>query len=824
MTVQHAPSPQQVHTQRGALEVIKDYMMTTDHKKIGLLYIIVSIIAFAVGGLFAVGIRLQLMVPNNTFLVGNVYNQVLTLHAAMMIFFFLIPIGLFGFGNYFLPLQLGVRDVALPRLNNFAVWSFIFSLILVLIGLGIGGAPGVGWTFYYPLSVDGNQTGVAVFMVAIIINGIGSLLGSANFAATIVNMRAPGMSLWKMPIFAWSIFATSILQLISLGGLTAAALTTYLELKLGVSMFNSGIQGVPVLFQQFFWFYSHPAVYVMLLPYLGIGAEIASTMSRKPLFGYRVMVYSILAIVMVSCVVWLHHMFAVGVPEAWQIAFMVATLIVAVPTGVKIFNLIGTLWGGRIMMRTPTYWLIGFLFNFLIGGITGVSLGMVPFDYQVTMTYYVVAHFHNVMMFGTAFLAMGGIYYWWPKMTGRFLGEKLGLAHFWLFMIGSWMTFLPQYILGLLGLPRRYYTYPDGNWAWNELNFISTIGTLILLAGGIVFVWNLLQSLQKPITAGPNPWGGYTLEWTSSSPPAAYNFAHDFPTNFPTERPLYDWEKSGDTLTPVDPKSIHLPQDSWGPFITAFGLLLMGIGLSFGWFTNWQPSYDSVQPFFAITPGHGTVNILASILLYLSIPVFLYGLFKWAGTREYAVPVAHHHLTKYDNGFMGMSWFIISEVGLFAVLIAGYVYLRMIGHAEPPALRPALWLAALNTLILVSSSFVVHKAEHDLHHGRASWARLGLFVTLALGALFFVFQVYEFSLFGMESNWRQNLWQSCFFIIVGLHGLHILIGAVGVALPYYQALTGKIDKYNHGSIGPASLYWHLVDVVWLLIVAIFYLW
>lgn len=820
MTV-HAPLPQHTQTaaKRGVWEVIKDYMMTTDHKKIGLLYIIVSVLGFCLGGLLALAIRVQLALPEQTLLVGTAYNQVLTMHAAIMLFFFLIPLGLFGFGNYFLPLQLGVRDVALPRLNTFAVWLFIASLLLVITGFWNGGMPSVGWTFYYPLTLDGNQTGVSVFMVALILNGLGSLLGSANFAATIVNLRAPGMGLWKMPIFAWSIFATSILQLLTLGGLTAAALVTYLEIKLGLSMFNPGIGGVPVLYQQFFWFYSHPAVYVMLLPYLGIGAEVASTMARKPLFGYRVMVYSILAIVLVSCIVWLHHMFAVGVPEAWQIAFMISTLIVAVPTGVKIFNLIGTLWGGRILMRMPTYWLIGFIFNFLIGGITGVSLGMIPFDYQVTMSYYVVAHFHNVMMFGTAFLAMAGLYYWWPKMTGRFMDEKVGLAHFWLFMVGSWLTFLPQYILGLLGMPRRYYTYPSGNWAWTELNFASTVGAFLLLLGGLVMLWNMFQSFKRPITAGPNPWGGFTLEWTSSSPPAAYNFAHDFPQNFPTERPLYDWEKNGDTLTPVDPKSIHLPQDSIWPFMTAFALLLMGYGLSFGWFTNYDPAVG-LKPFADASLSFK----IATAVLYLSFPVFFYSLFKWAGTREYAVPVAHHHLTKYDNGFMGMAWFIISEVSLFAILIAGYVYLRVIGAAEPPALRPNIWLAALNTLILVTSSGVIHKAEQDLHHGRASWGRLGLFITLLLGAIFMIFQVYEFALFGTESDWRQNLWQSCFFIIVGLHGLHILIGGTGIALPYYQALTGKMDKYNHGSIVPASLYWHLVDVVWLLIVAIFYAW
>jgi len=802
--------PSQAQASSGPLAVLWDYMTTTDHKKIGILYLLTSVVGFALAGILAVLMRMQLAVPNNDFLVGNTYNAVMTAHGAIMVFFFLIPAGLFGFGNLILPMQLGVRDVALPRVNNFAVWLFIFSMILLVTAMWNGGIPGVGWTFYYPLSVDKNNAfGVATLMVALILNGIGSLLGSANFAATILNLRAPGMSLWKMPIFTWSIFSTSMLQLISLGGLTAAALVTYMELKMGLSMFNPAIGGQPVLMQHFFWFYSHPAVYVMLLPYLGIAAEIASTFARKPLFGYRVMVYSILGITLVSLLVWVHHMFAVGLPDTWQFAFALFTLIVAVPTGVKIFNIIGTMWGGRLMMRTPLYWVIGFVFNFLIGGITGVSLGMIPFDYQVTMSYYIVAHFHNVMMFGTAFLVFGGFAYWWPKITGRFMDEKLGLLHFWFFMVGSWLTFLPQYVLGLIGMPRRYYTYPEGNYMWTELNFISTIGAFLLLIGGIIWVYNMLASLRKPLNLGPNPWGGYTLEWTTASPPAAYNFAHDFPTTFPTERPLYDWEQMGAKLKPVDPATIHLPQASVWPWMTAFALLIMGYGLSYGWFNS---GFDNL---------HDTIN---TVTIYGGTVLFLYALFRWAGTFEYAVPVHHHHLTKYGNGFLTMAWFIISEVGLFGVLIAGYVYLRVAGLAVPPVERPAIWLAALNTLILVASSFVVHQAEADLRRGRPTRFRLGLFLTLLLGMIFMLFQIYEFVHFGAELDWTQNLWQACFFLIVGLHGLHILIGGTGIALPYYQALTGKIDKHNHGSLEPAALYWHLVDIVWIFILIIFYVW
>ena len=331
--------------------------------------------------------------------------------------------------------------------------------------------------------------------------------------------------------------------------------------------------------------------------------------------------------------------------------------------------------------------------------------------------------------------------------------------------------------------------------------------------GGVVWVWNMIQSMKRPITAGPNPWGGYTLEWATESPAPAYDFAVDFPKSFLTERPLYDWEKNDMRLTPVNVADIHLPQSTIWPFATALSLLFMDYGLSYGWFNwHWSP-----------TPATAPL-MFPSIILWLSIPAFLYSIFKWAGTREYAVPVEHHTLTKYNNGFMGMAWFIISEVTLFGVLLSGYIYLRIIGAATPPASRPAIALAALNTLILVASSFVVHRAEQDLHHHRYSKGRLGLLVTLFLGALFMVFQIFEFSKFGQESNWTQNLWQSCFFIIVGLHGLHILIGGVGVALPYYQYMTGKIDRTNHGSLAPASMYWHLVDVVWLLIVALFYAW
>lgn len=801
MTVQ-VPSQRPADTRSNFWATVWDYMTTGDHKKIGIAYMVTSIFGFAVAGILALGIRTQLAVPNNTFLVGQQYNEILTMHGVLMLFFFIIPFGLVGLGNYLLPLHLGVRDVALPRVNTFGFWLFLFSMILLIISYFNGGSAAVGWTAYYPLSMQGGH-GVDAYAIALVLNGIASLLGAANFCATIFNLRAKGMGVWKMTVFSWSILATSLLQLVGLGGLTSAMLVTILERKLGISWFNPAIGGVPVLYQQFFWFYSHPAVYVMLLPYLGVAAEIASTFSRKPLFGYRVMVYALMGITLVSFFVWVHHMFAVSLPDSYQIAFAVGTMLVAVPTGVKLFNYIGTMWGGQILLRTPMYWLIGFIFNFIIGGITGVALGLVPFDYITTDTYFVVAHFHNVLMFGTAYLVMAGLYYWWPKITGRFMSERMGLWHFWLFIIGSWLTFMPQYVLGLLGMPRRYYTYSANNAMWPELNLLSTVGAFVLAIGGAIWFYNMFWSFKYGEKSGDNSWGGYTLEWATSSPPAAQNFTVKFPTVFPTERPLYDWNKMGLKLE-RDTSVVHLPEPTVWPFVTALGLFIMAIGLTFGWFTDGITQY--------------------TLMIYGGAAVLLVGLFQWAGTPEYKVPVHHEHLSRHSNGNLGMMWFIVSEVGLFSVLIAGYIYLRTKGLAVPPIERPLVSLAALNTLILVSSSFVLHYAEKHLEKGRATRFTLGLFITLALGAIFFLFQIFEFTLFGSEVDWKGNLWASVFLTVVGLHGLHIVIGAVGVALPYYQVLNGKIDKHNHGSIGPASLYWHLVDIVWLVIIVIFYIW
>lgn len=502
--------------------------------------------------------------PNNQFLTGEQYNQILTLHGATMLFFFIIQAGLTGFGNFVVPLMLGARDVALPRVNAFSYWAFLGAIVLALMSYFFpGGAPSVGWTFYYPFSAQ-SESGVDFYLAAILLLGFSSLLGNANFVATIYNLRAQGMSLWKMPIYVWSVFAASVLNLFSLAGLTAATLLVLLERKIGLSWFNPAVGGDPVLFQQFFWFYSHPTVYVMLLPYLGILAEVASTFARKPLFGYRQMVWAQMGIVVLGTMVWAHHMFTVGESTLFQIAFAFFTALIAVPTGVKLFNIIGTLWGGKLQMKTPSTGFWASSSTSSSGDHRGHALHD-PLDYQFHDSYFVVAHFHNVLMAGSGFGAFAGLYYWWPKMTGRMYDERLGRLHFWLFLVGYLLTFLPQYALGYLGMPRRYYTYNADIAGWPELNLLSTIGAYILGLGGLVWIYTMWKSLRSGPKAPDNPWGGYTLEWLTASPPKAHNFDVKLPTEFPSERPLYDWKKKGWSSSPRTRPTSTCPTAPSGP-------------------------------------------------------------------------------------------------------------------------------------------------------------------------------------------------------------------------------------------------------------------
>jgi cytochrome c oxidase subunit 1 len=500
-----------------------DWVLTTDHKKIGIMYMVLTFVFFVLGGVEALLMRLQLSVPNNTLLTSEHYNQLLTLHGTTMIFLFVVPV-MAGFGNYFVPLMIGARDMAFPRLNALSFWLLLLGGIVFYITLFYH-PPDAGWWSYPPLSESlySPSGGQDAWIFLIHITGISSLVGAINFYATIVNMRAPGMTWGRLPLFVWSILVYAILLIIALPVVAAAVTMLLTDRHFGTHFFDPTAHGSPILWQHLFWFFGHPEVYIMILPGFGMISEIIPVFSRKPIFGYKAIAASTAVIAFLATLVWAHHMFASPVPIVVLGFFMLSSFLIGVPTGVKIFNWIATLWRGSIVMTTSLYFAVGFIAIFVIGGITGIFLAVFPVDWQLNDTYFVVAHFHYVLMGGAVFTIFAGLYYWFPKMTGRLLNEGLGKASFWLMFVGFNATFFVQHALGLSGMPRRIYTYQPG-LGWSTYNLISTIGSFILGCGVLVTIINVARSLQRGKIAGPDPWKGNTLEWFTSSPPPVNNF------------------------------------------------------------------------------------------------------------------------------------------------------------------------------------------------------------------------------------------------------------------------------------------------------------
>jgi cytochrome c oxidase subunit 1 len=500
-----------------------DWITTTDHKKIGIMYLITTFVFFILGGVEALLMRLQLGVPNNTLITAQHYNQLLTLHGTTMIFLFVVPV-LAGFGNYFVPLMIGARDMAFPRLNALSYWLLLFGGIVFYFSLFFQ-PPEAGWWSYPPLSsaLYSPSGGQDAWIFLIHITGISSLLGAVNFYATIVNMRAPGMSWGRLPLFVWSILIYAVLLIVAIPVIGGAVTMLLTDRHFGTHFFDPTNHGSPVLWQHLFWFFGHPEVYIMILPGFGIISEVIPVFARKPVFGYKAIAAATAVIGFLAVLVWAHHMFAAPVPIVVLGFFMLSSFLIGVPTGVKIFNWIATLWRGSIVMTTSLYFAVGFIAIFVIGGITGVFLAVFPIDWQLNNTYFVVAHFHYVLMGGSVFTIICGLYYWFPKMTGRMLSETLGKTSFWLMFIGFNLTFFVQHALGLSGMPRRVYTYPAGV-GWSTYNLISTIGSFILGVGVLVTIANVARSLKRGAVAGPDPWKGNTLEWFTTSPPPVNNF------------------------------------------------------------------------------------------------------------------------------------------------------------------------------------------------------------------------------------------------------------------------------------------------------------
>jgi cytochrome c oxidase, subunit I len=539
-------------SERGSLvALIQDLVFTVDHKKLGLMYFGSGLLFFVVAGIMAALMRYQLAIPNHGFLEPDVFNRLFTMHGTAMVFLVGMPM-IFAFANYLIPLMIGARDMAFPRLNAFGFWIFLFSGILLffsyIAGPGLydaGSAPDVGWFAYSPLTARAFSRGHSTdyWTISILLGGIGSIATSINILVTIFCYRCKGMTLGRMPLLVWLYIVVAFLVVIALPPLSACQIMLLLDRFLDAKFFDTQAGGDAVLWQHFFWIFGHPEVYILILPGFAIASEVIPVFSRKPIFGYPVMVAASVMIAFISLGVWAHHMFAVGMTSFGNTFFAISTFLVAIPTGIKIFNWLGTMYGGKIRLRPPMLFCIAFLFQFLIAGLTGVMLAVAPFNWQLTDSYFVVAHFHYVLIGGLLFTIFAGVYYWYPKCTGRMLDEKLGLWHFWLFTIGFHLTFFPQHIAGFLGMPRRYYTYDAGR-GWDEWNLISSIGVVIQAAGILFFVYNLLHSYFKGAKAGDDPWDAWTLEWATTSPPAEYNF--EKPQVVRSRRPLWDLKHPDD--------------------------------------------------------------------------------------------------------------------------------------------------------------------------------------------------------------------------------------------------------------------------------------
>lgn len=586
-TPSHAKTPSGVFARPTAKTGIVSWLTTVDHKRVGLLYGFTAIFFFMVGGIEALLIRLQLAVPNNDLLTAQRYNELFTMHGTTMIFLAIMPLSS-AFFNYLVPLQIGARDVAFPRLNGFAYWVFLAGGIIVNVGWFLkSGAPDTGWFGFAPLTSNAYSNQFAgdvstdLWIMGLQILGVSSIIGALNFIVTIINLRAPGLTMMRLPTFSWMALVTAFMIILAFPAITIALVALMMDRSFGANFFEVSGGGMPILWQHLFWIFGHPEVYILILPAFGIISEIVPTFARKPLFGYPVVVFSGVVIGFLGFGVWSHHMFTTGMGTVATASFALASMAIAVPTGVKIFNWIGTLWGGHLRMRTPLLFALGFIWMFMIGGFSGVMHAAAPADAQQHDSYFVVAHIHYVLIGGSLFAMLAGIHYWFPLITGRLIPERWGKLSFWIIFVGFNTTFFPMHFLGLNGMPRRTFTY-DPNMGWHVPNFIATVGSLILGIGLLVYFGIVARSARKGAPAKDDPWDGRTLEWSLPMPPPEHNY-----DAIPVVRSRDDfWFRKhpgtprlsqAPTKSEAKVASIHMPSQSWFPFLTAVAIMIAGL-------------------------------------------------------------------------------------------------------------------------------------------------------------------------------------------------------------------------------------------------------
>ncbi|HEX3723634.1 MAG TPA: cytochrome c oxidase subunit I [Nitrolancea sp.] len=736
-------------------ERLLEWVTTTDHKKIGILYMITALAFFLAGGVEAMLMRIQLSVPNNHFLSPAAYNGMFTLHGTTMIFFVVVPL-LIGFINYFLPLMIGARDMAFPRLNALTYWLLLFGGLLLYFIIANDSVPDAGWFAYAPLTEVPYtlRNNVDYWVLGLLVASFGTIATAINIIVTVIKERAPGMSIRQLPVFVWMAVVTAFLILYALPSLTASQIMLLFDRHLGTKFFVPSQGGDAVLWQNLFWWFGHPEVYIMVLPAFGIISEVIPVFSRKPLFGRVVVIASGFAIGFLSFGVWAHHMFAVGIGFPAELAFGAASMTIAVPTGIKIFNWLATMWGGRIRLTTSMLFAVAFICEFTFGGITGVQFSIVPIDWQLTDSYYVVGHLHYVLFGGTIFAALAGLYYWFPKMSGRLLSERIGKVVFWLMVIGFNVTFFPMHILGLMGMARRVATYPNLPW-WGTINFVETLGAATMGIASLLLIWSIIEGVRSGKPAGDNPWNAWTLEWATTSPPPPYNFATLPPVPIRSSRPLWDVAHQA------------------------------------------QPQTTSAQQ------GQAEPSALRAAR-------------RSTTSFEERTPVA----------VLGMLALISSEVIFFGSLIAAYLEFRFRSTSGPGPASLDVGRTALFSIALWASSITLIVAERFLRRDNRRAFTALLCATIALGVIFMYGQITEFStMYADNIKLSTNVFTSAFFTLTGFHGAHVVVGLGLLILLLGLTLTGRVSHERHpAAIQSIVYYWHFVDIVWVVIFTIVYLW
>jgi cytochrome c oxidase subunit I len=801
---------------------VLDWLTTTDHKKIAVMYGVSGLLFFLVGGLEALMLRIQLLWPNNTFLGPDWYNELFTMHGTTMIFLVLMPVGINFFGIFMVPLQIGARDVAFPRLNAASYWIFLFGGLFLHTSFILKAVPNAGWFGYANLTEPQYSPGLNIdfWMIGLQVLGISTLLNGVNMFVTIVNMRAPRMTFMRLPLFTWTILVALLLVLVAFPPLTAGLTFLMLDRWFGAHFYTATAGATPILWQHLFWLFGHPEVYIMILPAWGIVTEIVTVFSHRPLFGYPIVVYSTILIGFLSYGVWAHHMFAVGLGPVADTAFMLSSMLIAIPTGIKIFSWIATMWDGKLQVATPFLFIIAFLVQFTMGGLSGVMHATVPVDLQQTDSYFVVAHLHYVLFGGAVFALFGGLYYWWPKITGRMLDERMGKIHFWLAFIGFNTTFFPMHILGVEGMPRRIYRYAPG-MGWEMWNLIATIGAFILAFSVLIFLINIIRCLRNGERAPADPWDGRTLEWSVPSPPPEYNFerrpivhardvlwAHKYgqeaepPSALPEPGgPMTRAEKGRPPLEYAPSDDYEPPPPSIFPFLLASGLLILAIGAMVDW--------------LRIVSMAIAVILFSAIGMGFERPAF--------GEEQHKQPGIMSGIV--DNRKLGMMAFIGSESIFFATLIATYLIYKgmsLTGPTSSGAIHPFYTIIATFILLTSSGTMVLSMEAHKRNQSR--WALFWLVTTMVCGMLFLGNEAHEFTkAWGDGVHFNTNLFTQTYYTLVGFHGLHVTIGLIWLTVVLLASLLGRVPSTRPITLECVSIYWHFVDMVWAVVFIIVYL-